>query len=605
MSSSWEKTSRTAVTIISISRMRSVLKTYISVLACLLVLGCTPETLRVDDDSKVQMTLDPGSLQTRAHFEDKGSQAKFVWDVGGSMIAIASDGSSLVQWSSQAYYSPMHISLIDPSNKHKVLRAISSLSLPSDGLQTYNPLYFFSPVEGNSLCSVESEASSVGVDFSMPSLFSQSGSGKLEEFEPYCYIRGESKVLSTPSKSDKNFSAASTVFKAIPATFRFNISNLTNTDITLESVKISCNRLFPDRLIYRATPEGVSISEPKDKSGYFSTIKTSIASGYGETIKAKDGGNISTGSYYSMCLPFDSDDSMQGATLAFILESSEKTYTFNIPAEAFFRNSTSAKSFEGGKLYTFNFSAGENSVELEGVSISDWITDPFNTPTELISEDVRFCVSFWVQNRENLYTFSFTRMIGDADSHTLWSECNIGEYINTSTDITLSWTMVTPAYESDTNYLSQYFDNITDFKWQTPSREDYERLLNANNTVTSIEYEHEARVHGLRIKRKDDEDISLFIPCSENVETHTEYPDAGTTVTTRTYRGNYWTRDEADEDNGFVFHFAFRQVETVKGEISTFSDYSPVLNEGADLYEFKAESKIKPHPVKAIIQHDR
>ena len=261
--------------------MRSVLKTYISVLACLLVLGCTPETLRVDADSKVQMTLDPGSLQTRAHFEDKGSQAEFVWDVGGSMIAIASDGSSLVQWSSQAYYSPMHISLIAPSNKHKVLRAISSLSLPSDGLQTYNPLYFFSPVEGNSLCSVESEASSVGVDFSMPSLFSQSGSGKLEEFEPYCYIRGESKVLSTPSKSDKNFSAASTVFKAIPATFRFNISNLTDTDITLESVKISCNRLFPDRLVYRATPKGVSISEPEDKSGSFSTIKTSIASGYG------------------------------------------------------------------------------------------------------------------------------------------------------------------------------------------------------------------------------------------------------------------------------------------------------------------------------------
>lgn len=585
--------------------MRRVLKTYISVLAGLLVLGCTSETLRVDSDYKVQMTLEPGGLQTRAHFEDKGSQAEFVWDVGSSMIAIASDGSSLVQWSSQAYCSPMHISLIDPSDKHKVLRAISSLSLPSDGMQTDDPLYFFSPVEGNSLCRLSADASSVGVEFSLPSTFSQSSTGRLEEFEPYCYIKGESKVLSTPSEADKNFVAASTVFRAIPATFRFNISNLTDSDITLESVKITCNRLFPDRLCYRATPEGVSIAEGEDKSGYFNTIKTSIASGYGETIRAKQGETVSTGTYYSMCLPFDSDASMQGATLAFILESSEKIYTFNIPAEAFFRNSGGAKRFEGGKLYTFNFSAGENSVELEGVSISDWLTDPFNTPTELISEDVRFSVSFWVQNRENLYTYAFTRMIGDNDSNTLWSECNLGEYLPTSTETILSWNRVTPVSESDSDYLAQYFDGITDFKWQTPSREDYARLLDANNTVTSIEYEHEARVHGLRIKRKDDEDISLFIPCSENVETHTEYPDAGTTVTTRTYRGNYWTRDEADEDNGFVFHFAFRQVETVVGEISTFSDYSPVLNEGADLYEFKAESKIKLHPVKAIIQHDR
>lgn len=584
--------------------MRRVLKTYISVLAGLLVLGCTSETLRVDSDSKVQMTLEPGGLQTRAHFEDKGSQAEFVWDVGSSMIAIASDGSSLVQWSSQAYCSPMHISLIDPSDKHKVLRAISSLSLPSDGMQTDDPLYFFSPVEGNSLCRLSADASSVGVEFSLPSTFSQSSTGRLEEFEPYCYIKGESKVLSTPSEADKNFAAASTVFRAIPATFRFNISNLTDSDITLESVKITCNRLFPDRLCYRATPEGVSIAEGEDKSGYFNTIKTSIASGYGETIRAKQGETVSTGTYYSMCLPFDSDASMQGATLAFILESSEKIYTFNIPAEAFFRNSGGAKRFESGKLYTFNFSAGENSVELEGVSISDWLTDPFNTPTELISEDVRFSVSFWVQNRENLYTYAFTRMIGDNDSYTLWSECNLGEYLPTSTETILSWNRVTPVSESDTDYLAQYFDGITDFKWKTPAKADYEALLDDNNTVTSIEYDSAAGVYGLRIKRRDNDDISLFLPCSEKEEIKTEYPEDGKTEISRTFHGCYWTRDEADESNGILFHFAFHQVETVVDETSTYSDYSFVLNDGAELFEFKAESKTKEHPVKAIIQND-
>ena len=569
-------------------------------LALVLLSACNPkEALPL---SRIEMDLGT-QTETKAHFEDIDGRASFVWDVGSSMIAVVGTGSAPVMWNGGDYYSPMHISLIDAASPNKVLRACSEHTLGSSAAASGDSLFFLSPVNGSTLCKTESSGSEMKVEFSMPSVFNQSTSGALEEFEPYCYIKGESTIKSTPSDSDKNFVPSSPTFRAIPAIFRFNVSNNTVNDIVLESVKITCNRLFPDKLCWTADGASVSVKEPDDKSGYFNTIKTSINWGHGESIPAKSGESIHKGT--SMCLPFDSDDSMQGATLAFILESSEKTYTFNIPAEAFFRNSTSAKRFEGGKLYTFNFSAGENSVELEGVSISDWITDPFNTPTELISEDVRFCVSFWVQNRENLYTFSFTRMIGDADSHTLWSECNIGEYINTSTDFTLSWGRVTPAYESDTNYLSQYFDNITDFKWQTPSCEDYESLLNANNTVTSIEYEHEANVHGLRIKRKDDEDISLFIPCSEKVETHTEYPDAGTTVTTRTYRGYYWTRDEADEDNGFVFHFAFRQVETVEGEISTFSDYSPVLNEGADLYEFKAESKIKLHPVKAIIQHDR
>ena len=571
-------------------------------IALVLLSACNPkEALPL---SRIEMDLGT-QTETKAHFEDINGSASFVWDVGSSMIAVVGHDSEPVMWNGGEYYSPMHISLIDATRPNKVLRACSEHSLGSSAAAFGDPLFFLSPVNGSALCSTLAASDGVSVEFSMPSVFNQSTSSALEEFEPYCYIKGESTIKSAPSASDKNFVASSTTFRAIPAIFRFNVSNNTNKDIVLESVKITCNRLFPDKLCWTADGASVSVKEPDDKSGYFNTIKTSINWGHGESIPAKSGESIHKGTYYALCLPFDSDASMHGATLAFILESSEKTYTFNIPAEAFFRNSTSAKRFEGGKLYTFNFSAGENSVELEGVSISDWITDPFNTPTKLISEDVRFCVSFWVQNRENLYTFSFTRMIDDADSHTLWSECNIGEYINTSTDITLSWTMVTPADESDTNYLSQYFDNITDFKWQTPSREDYERLLNANNTVTSIEYEHEARVHGLRIKRKDDEDISLFIPCSENVETHTEYPDAGTTVTTRTYRGNYWTRDEFDEDNGFVFHFAFRQVETVVGEISTFSDYSPVLNEGANLYEFKAESKIKLHPVKAIIQHDR
>ena len=75
-------------------------------------------------------------------------------------------------------------------------------------------------------------------------------------------------------------------FKAIPAIFRFNVSNNTDSDMVLESVKITCNKLFPDKLRWTTNGKGMSVREPADKSGYFNTIKTSINWGHGETIPA-------------------------------------------------------------------------------------------------------------------------------------------------------------------------------------------------------------------------------------------------------------------------------------------------------------------------------
>ena len=205
-------------------------------IALVLLSACNPkEALPL---SRIEMDLGT-QTETKAHFEDINGSASFVWDVGSSMIAVVGHDSEPVMWNGGEYYSPMHISLIDATRPNKVLRACSEHSLGSSAAAFGDPLFFLSPVNGSALCSTLAASDGVSVEFSMPSVFNQSTSSALEEFEPYCYIKGESTIKSAPSASDKNFVASSTTFRAIPAIFRFNVSNNTNKDIVLESVKIT------------------------------------------------------------------------------------------------------------------------------------------------------------------------------------------------------------------------------------------------------------------------------------------------------------------------------------------------------------------------------
>ena len=563
-----------------------------------LLSACSPKegAPAFQETSRVEMALT--QPQTKAHFEDVNGTASFVWDVGSSMIAVVGHGAAPVQWTGGRYWSPMHISLIDPVSPNKVLRACSEDALESNAAQAGDPLFFLSPVSGSALCSTAASADSVTVEFSMPSLFEQSRGGALEEFEPYCYIRGESTVKSVPSESEKNFVANSTTFKAIPAIFRFNVSNNTDSDMVLESVKITCNKLFPDRLCWTTNGKGMSVREPADKSGYFNTIKTSINWGRGETIPAKAGETVHKGTYYALCLPFDSDTSMQDATLAFILETSKKTYTFNIPAADFFR-STAVKRFESNKIYNFNFSLGESSVELEGVSIADWLRDSFYLPIVDITADVKANISYWVQDRHNLYTYGFMKMFEDGP---MWAECNLGEYLYSATEHFFKWTEVTPKDPSDSDYLAKYYDYITDFKWKTPTCDDFRQLLNADNCDIEPCKDVESGVFGLRIKSKANAGASIFLPCSGDREEKTTYPGPGITEIHRIFHGNYWTRDEeASSSEGYILHFAFSQVETVVKEVSSFSDFTPGLNGGKDYYEFLPKPKSDNYTVRAIL----
>ena len=569
---------------------------YIISLLLLSACGQKEEVPFVQVESCVEMTLNQG--QTKAHFEDLNGSASFVWDVGSSMIAVVGHESAPAQWNGGEYYSPMHISLIDPSSQNKVLRASSEYSLESIAAQTGDPLFFLSPVAGSALCSTQAAADGVSVEFSLPSVFEQSTSQALEEFEPYCYIRGESTVKSVPSASEKNFVANSTTFSSIPAIFRFNVSNSTDADVTLESVKITCDKLFPNKLRWSTDGASVSIKEADDKSGYFNTIKTSINWGHGETIPAKSGETIHKGTYYALSLPFDSDASLQGATLAFILETKDKVYTFNIAAADFF-HSASSKRFTSNKIYNFNFSLNEDSVELEKVSIEDWLRDSFYLPIVDITADVKANISYWVQDRHNLYTYGFMKMFEDGP---MWAECNLGEYLYSATESFFKWTEVTPDPEdASDDYLAKYYDYITDFKWKTPTKDDFEQLFDSANCEIEACKDVESGVFGLRIKSKANAGASIFLPCSGHRDENTTYPGDGSTVIHRTFHGNYWTRDEANSSEGYILHFAFSQVETVVNEVSSFSGFTPGLEGGNAYYEFKEKPKLENYTVRAIL----
>ena len=577
--------------------------------ALLCTWGCSREELSSNesDEARVEMDL-PAQMRTKAHFEDKDGTATFVWDVDGSMIAVLSkyDASSqnrtIAQWEGGSWHSPMNITHLDPLDSHKALRAASKFTLATDAANAADLLFCLSPVNGSALCKVVGSAENVEVTFSMPSQFRQSGSGKLEEFRDYTFIKGESTILSTPNPPvKKNFTANSTTFRAIPATFRFKITNNMQSDVTMESVKISCSNSFPDKLCWRTDGSTVTISEPEVKSGYFKIIRTLINDGYGEVIPAKSGEVATPVSYYAMCLPFDSDASMANGTLAFILESKEKIHTFNVTTEEFFRNSAN-KLFESNKICTFNFLMNENSVELEGVTISDWNGNGFYLPSEEVTANVELHTTYWVQDRENLFTYAFLRMIGDENNYTMWSECNIGEYDKSSSDILFNWSQIAPSSNADTDYLAKYFNNITDFKWQTPTVADFEALFSNANCIVEAAKDEDSGICGLTVKRKDKPDISLFLPISGKKSEDTVFPpDSGETIITHTYHGRYWTRDEKDNANAYYVHFEITEVETVVNEVSTFAPPAIVYFNGKK-YEVRDTEKSARFTTKAILK---
>lgn len=574
----------------------------VALICAVVAAGCSREDNSPDLPSAAKVELDLASRPaTRAHFDNEGH---FVWDADGSMIAVVSKGWSastagtLMRWNSADWYSAMNITQLDPSNSSLVLRATSASTLATDAATGGDGLFCFSPVVGSANATLTQSASEVAVEFSMPQEFSQSASGKLEEFGDYCFIHGESTIASAPTGAQKNFTASPTTFYAIPATIRFNIKNNTDAAVRMESVKITCDKLFPDKLCWKSAGDTPTITEPEDKSGYFHTIKTAIDEGFGEEIPAKNGESLST--YYALCLPFDDAASLSDATLAFILESKKKIHTFNVSAAEFFKSVTdpAKKKFESNKIYTLNFTLNDNSVELESVTISDWVGEPFYLPTEDVTARIKVNVTYWIQERHNLYTFEFMQMFED----TQWGLCNIGEYMETSTEQLFLWKDVTPVNDDNEDYLAPFFNNITDFKWKTPTRADFVKLFSLPKDSIKMVFDDASGVYGLRFNSVKTKGASIFLPCLRMEEKSSNKEEYVTEITRRLH-GYYWTKDPSDNsDNAYLLHFSFQHTERYEDDnLVSATDFEPAIDKGRLLYRFADTTKNIMFPVRAIL----
>ena len=173
-----------------------------------------------------------------------------------------------------------------------------------------------------------------------------------------------------------------------------------------------------------------------------------------------------------------------------------------------------------------------------------------------------------------------------------------------STEFPLNWYAVTPSNESGEDYLAPYYDNIKDFKWQTPSKKDYEKLFTLPKANIEMCKDVESGVFGLKFKSVDNPGAYIFLPWSGDREEKTTYPGPGITEIHRIFHGYYWTRDAASDTDGYALHFAFSQVEKVVNEVSSFSEFKPALDQGAALYKFVPMPKSNPYTVRAILKND-
>ena len=192
------------------------------------------------------------------------------------------------------------------------------------------------------------------------------------------------------------------------------------------------------------------------------------------------------------------------------------------------------------------------------------------------------------------------RMIGDASNCTLWGECNLGEYLYYAHNECFTWGSI-----SSPASLAFYFNNITDFNWQLPSKEDFVQLFSSDNSLLTMTMDEESEEYGLKIESKSNPGASLFIPCLYMTEANTDFQEDRTEIIHRQYHGKYWTVDEDGEGNAYVAHFVFGQDVTLKDEVVI--DSSPlkwILNDGNDIYEFVKAPKTDKYPVRVILKNE-
>ena len=210
---------------------------------------------------------------TRAHWQ---SNRKFMWDNNSDQMAVLiANAGDVVPWGNRGYsYATVKKMADTEDGKSQASLKSNSGILKSDLDKLHigtTPVYFFSPLSKLNGSDSEYSAETKCVTFSLPNEFSQTTTGKLDEFAPYTYIYAPS-LISSVSKSA--IEAYPSVFKGMPAVIHFHVVNEKNSQIKIKKVGIELSSGgFPKTMVM--DPINANLEPPTGTETY-STVMTNL-----------------------------------------------------------------------------------------------------------------------------------------------------------------------------------------------------------------------------------------------------------------------------------------------------------------------------------------
>lgn len=285
---------------------------------------------------------------TRAHWNDDD---KFSWDNSpNEMVVIVKESvtGNIIPWGTNNSSSARVRNVTDLDDYESVASITSNSGILKTDIQNLtvgeSPVYFFSPVlSGANGSSIDANGI---VTLALPNEFVHDETPSLADFRNYTYIKGESTVSEI---SNAQIQVASTRFTGIPAVIRFAVTNDRGESIRVTRIKVSVDENvadgFPKTLTWNpgiSSEPGLTISTELHK-----TLQASMGTGHEVLDKESC-------AFYAFMFP----STFESATLTLEgTDSSDDTFTYSCDI-------SSAKTFESGKIYTWNLTVENNFMSL-------------------------------------------------------------------------------------------------------------------------------------------------------------------------------------------------------------------------------------------------
>jgi Uncharacterized protein involved in cytokinesis, contains TGc (transglutaminase/protease-like) domain len=223
--------------------------------------------LKDDEGSKLVIPVDEG---TKAYYGENGN---FFWENRGKSVAevltMISASNNIVNWKSGQPYTYSEVVKVTDKKANLVSRS----SLNFNSVKKGDKVVCISPFASINGSSISSSNSCIEVQLPMPKVFKNTNNPN--NLSAYTYMYAQSTVEEV---NGNNFTANNTTFKSIPAMLQVEFNNneaekhVSKIVLKALSGDNTSTKIFPDKLIFKATAGDVKISEPEIKENYSDSL---------------------------------------------------------------------------------------------------------------------------------------------------------------------------------------------------------------------------------------------------------------------------------------------------------------------------------------------